>query len=216
MLCFASDNFKAELIKDKWVTNGAIEVNIFRKRSNRWMLYQKVQLDLTGHYQLKNICTVFQSIPFLERDFKMPQSKISFALKKVKQLTGLRGRWEIISKHPLTICDTAHNVDGMKEVLKQLKTIKYSQIHFVLGMVNDKDVSGILKLLPRKAEYYFCKANIPRGLNVDELAQHAATFGLSGKTFSSVKKALLAAQKVAVKNDLVFVGGSTFTVAEVL
>ena len=147
MLSFASYNFKAELVKDKRTNNDAIEVIIFFKRSNKWEFYQKIQLDLTGHYQLKNICTVFDSILYLEHDFTLPLPKIISALKKVKQLTGLRGRWEIISKNPLTICDTGHNADGIKQVLKQLKTIPHNKLHFVLGMVNDKDVSKILSIL---------------------------------------------------------------------
>lgn len=212
-IVFADRNYRAELIKDFALKNGKMVIDIFRKND---IYYKGVQLDLTGHYQLKNICTVFQSVEILQNNFRIAPIKIYSALKKVKQLTGLSGRWEIISKHPLTICDTGHNPDGIKEVLKQFKTIKYRQLHFVLGMVSDKDVSGILRLLPRKAVYYFCKANIPRGMNKEELAQHAAAYSLTGKTFSSVKKALKSAQKNAAKNDLVFVGGSTFTVAEVL
>ncbi|MEP7168099.1 MAG: folylpolyglutamate synthase/dihydrofolate synthase family protein [Bacteroidota bacterium] len=213
---FADNDFKAKLVNDRTLTDGTIEVNVFMKSYFNFRFFQKVQLDLTGHYQLKNICTVFDSIAFLESYFPMKLSKIFSALRKVKQLTGLRGRWEIISKNPLTICDTGHNADGIKEVLKQLKKIKYKQLHFVLGMVKDKDISGILKLLPRKAVYYFCKAKIPRGMNVEELLQLATISGLTGKAFSSVRKALWAAQKAAAKNDLIFVGGSTFTVAEVL
>ena len=188
-------------------------VDIFRRK---YIYYKNVQLDLTGHYQLKNICTVFQSIEILQNHFRLAPIKIYSALIKVKQLTGFSGRWEIISKHPLTICDTGHNIDGIKDVLKQLKTIKHKQLHFVLGMVNDKDVSGILKSLPRKAVYYFCKANIPRGMDAYELAQFAKIYRLKGKIYPSVKNALREAQKAAAENDLVFVGGSTFTVAEVI
>jgi len=212
-LFFADKNLKAVLKKDLSLKNNKIVINVFRKNK---IHFKNLQLDLTGRYQLKNICTVLQSVEMLEKHFQFEKKNIFSAIKNVKQLTGLAGRWEIISKHPLTICDIGHNTDGMKEVLKQLKTIQYKQLHFVLGMVNDKDVRGILKLLPHGAIYYFCKANIPRGLNAEELAQQAATSGLSGKVFPSVKKALKAAQKAAGKNDLVFVGGSTFTVAEVL
>jgi dihydrofolate synthase / folylpolyglutamate synthase len=212
-IVFADRNYKAELIIDFALKNGKMVIDILRKND---IYYKGVQLDLTGHYQLKNICTVFQSIEILQNYFRIAPIKIYSALKRVKPLTDLSGRWEIISNHPLTICDTGHNADGIKEVLKQFKTIKYKQLHFVLGMVSDKDVPGILKLLPRNAVYYFCKANIPRGMNQEELAQQAAASGLTGKTFSSVKKALHVAQKAAAGNDLVFVGGSTFTVAEVL
>lgn len=213
---FADNDFKAKLVNDTALTDGTIEVKIFMRSHTNFRFFKKIQMDLTGHYQLKNICTVLGSISFLQSYFPMELSKICSALKNVKQLTGLRGRWEIISKNPLTICDTGHNADGIKEVLKQMKTIRYNKLHFVLGMVNDKDVLGILKMLPRKAKYYFCKANIPRGMDAFELAQFAKIYNLKGNVFSSVKNALKEAQKTAAKNDLVFVGGSTFTVAEVI
>ncbi|MEO5570971.1 MAG: folylpolyglutamate synthase/dihydrofolate synthase family protein [Bacteroidia bacterium] len=215
-LFFADENYTAVLIKDGSLKNGLLNVKMIDAEFAALQFYQRVQLDLTGHYQLKNICTVFQSWRLLYNHFQIEQKDFFSALKKVKQLTGLRGRWEIISKSPLTICDTGHNADGIKEVLKQLRKSKHKQLHFVLGMVNDKDVLGILKLLPCKAIYYFCKANIPRGMDAYELAQFAKIYNLKGEIYSSVKNALKEAQKAAAKNDLVFVGGSTFTVAEVL
>lgn len=166
-------------------------------------------------YQLKNICTVLQAVNS-QSDFRVTKKNIRSALKNVKKLTRLRGRWEIISKNPITVCDTAHNADGIAEVIKHLKLLNPRTIHFVLGMINDKDISGILKLLPKKAMYYFCKANIPRGLDAVELATRAIAIGLNGNIFKSVRKAVEAAQTNAGKNDLVFIGGSTFTVAEAL
>ena len=212
-LIFADKNFKAALKKDSSLSNDKIVMDVLKKNK---MQFKNLQLDLTGHYQLKNTCTVLQAVEMLQKHFQISQENIFSAVKNVKKLTGLAGRWQIISKRPLTICDTGHNKDGIKEVLKQLKTLRYKQLHFVLGIVNDKDISKILNLLPKEGIYYFCKANIPRGMDALELSQRAAIFGLSGKAFPSVKKALKAAQKAAGKNDLVFVGGSTFTVAEVL
>ena len=120
------------------------------------------------------------------------------------------------SNNPLTIADSGHNEAGIKEVVSQIKVTPHNHLHFVLGMVNDKDISSILSLLPKKATYYFCKANIPRALNADDLSEKAKAFGLIGKAFGSVAKALESAKKEAQPNDLVIVGGSTFTVSEVV
>jgi dihydrofolate synthase/folylpolyglutamate synthase len=130
--------------------------------------------------------------------------------------TGLLGRWQVLSKNPLVIADTAHNEAGINEVLKQLDLVKFNTLHFVLGMVSDKDISKVLSMLPKDAVYYFCKANIPRAMTADELASQAADFGLKGNVFNSVLAALDEAKKNASPEDLVFVGGSTFTVAEVV
>ena len=116
----------------------------------------------------------------------------------------------------MIIADTGHNEDGIKEVLQNLQRYTYKKLHFVLGVVNDKDISSILKLLPKDAHYYFCKASIPRALDEKELSIHAKKFGLEGKTFKTVAEALDKAKKQAKANDLVFVGGSTFTVADIL
>ena len=126
------------------------------------------------------------------------------------------GRWQKLSDKPLTYCDVAHNKDGMHEVLQQIMQTHHNHLHFVLGMVSDKDIAGILSELPTNATYYFCKADIPRALDTETLKTHAALFHLSGKSFQSVKEALNAAQANAGENDLVFVGGSAFIVAEVL
>lgn len=212
-ILFADKNYQAVLKKDWSLRNDQITIDVYQKKK---IYLKNLQMDLSGHYQLKNVCTVLQSIACLQKHFPVSQKNILSALKYVKQLTGLTGRWQIISKHPLTICDTGHNEDGIKEIVNQLKTIKYKQLHFVLGMVNDKDFWGILKCLPRKAIYYFCKANIPRGMDATELAARSIHIGLKGNIYSSVKHALKEAQKNARKNDLLFVGGSTFTVAEVV
>jgi dihydrofolate synthase/folylpolyglutamate synthase len=174
-----------------------------------------LQLDLSGTYQLKNLKTVISAVDELRRQgFTITNQHIANALKQVKTLTGLHGRWEVLSRNPLTICDTAHNPEGITEILKNIASVPYQQLHIVIGMVNDKDISKMLAMLPTNAQYYFCKPDIPRGLEAENLKQKAESFGLHGEAYSSVPAALKAAQANAGKNDLVFVGGSTFVVAE--
>ncbi|OIQ66285.1 bifunctional protein FolC [mine drainage metagenome] len=134
----------------------------------------------------------------------------------MKKLTGLHGRWEVLSKNPLTICDTGHNPEGIQEVLQNIASVKYDHLHFVIGIVNDKDLSKILLTLPKDCTYYFCRPDIPRGLEAESLKLKAESFGLRGGVYPSVMVALHAAQQNAGENDLVFVGGSTFVVAEVV
>ena len=126
------------------------------------------------------------------------------------------GRWQVINRNPLAIADTGHNVAGINEVNRQLAETKYNKLHFVLSVVNDKDIDGILQLLPKEAEYYFCKADIPRGLDVNILTEKAHKCGLNGKAYESVRIAYATALENAQEGDLVFVGGSNFTVAEVV
>jgi dihydrofolate synthase/folylpolyglutamate synthase len=174
-------------------------------------------LDLTGSYQLKNVKTVLSAVEELRRQgFVITDEHLQIALRQVKALTGLHGRWEIISHAPLTICDTGHNPDGIQEVLKDITAVDYDHLHFVIGMVNDKDISKVLSMLLRDATYYFCKPDIPRGLEAESLKQEAESFGLLGEVYPSVKDALKAAQTCAGEKDLVFVGGSTFVVAEAI
>jgi dihydrofolate synthase/folylpolyglutamate synthase len=174
-------------------------------------------LDLTGTYQVKNLKTVLTAVNELSRQgFDIHDESLNLALSKVRTLTGLHGRWETLSQHPLTICDTGHNPEGIREVLKNITRVHYKTLHFVLGAVNDKDITKMLDVLPNDAVYYFCKPDIPRGLEAESLKQKAETFELKGAVYSSVKAALQAAQQAAVEGDLVFVGGSTFVVAEVV
>jgi len=176
-----------------------------------------LMLDLTGSYQLKNIKTVLATVNELRaQGFTITNDHIKTALRQVKSLTGLHGRWETLSTSPLTICDTGHNPDGIAEVLKNIANIKYQQLHFVIGMVNDKDGAKVLSMLPKDAIYYFCKPDMPRGLEAATLQQKAAEFSLTGDAYLSVKEALKAAQSAAQAGDLVFVGGSTFVVAEII
>jgi dihydrofolate synthase/folylpolyglutamate synthase len=130
--------------------------------------------------------------------------------------TGLKGRWQILNESPLTICDIAHNTDGISQIVTQLGKMSYNKLHFVIGVVNDKDIFGILNILPRDAIYYFCKADIPRGLDPIKLQNAAEETGLHGNAYESVKKAKKAAEEAAQENDLIFIGGSAFVVAEVV
>ncbi len=175
-----------------------------------------LQTDLAGAYQKENIRTALMTSLFLQKEFKLEKEKILSGFRKVISNTHLAGRWQKLSDKPLTYCDTAHNAEGLQWVMKQLEGIPKNNLHFILGMVNDKNLESILKLLPGNAQYYFCKADIPRGLPAEILQKEAAKAGLTGKTFSSVREALHAAQNAAQSKDLVFVGGSTFTVAEAL
>lgn len=176
-----------------------------------------LRLDLAGTYQIKNVKTVLSAIDELRKQgFTITDEHIRIGLSQVKKLTGLHGRWEVLSQDPLTICDTGHNPEGMSEVLKNIEDVPYNQLHFVMGVVNDKDISKILAMLPKNAVYYFCKPEIPRGLDAESLKLKAESYGLEGGVYLSVKAALQAAQNNAGKNDLVFIGGSTFVVAEIV
>lgn len=173
--------------------------------------------DLTGGYQAKNIKTVLASVNEINKiGFNISWDAVKEALKNVKNITGLQGRWQTLSKNPLVICDTGHNKAGITEVLQNINQTPHQNLHFVIGMVNDKDISGVLALLPKNATYYFCQPNLERALNAEQLNNQAKNYGLIGKTYQSVQQAFIAAKANAKPNDLVFVGGSTFVVAEVL
>lgn len=177
----------------------------------------QLQLDLTGSYQLKNLKTVLSATEELNSlGFVITPEQLQAGLKQVRTLTGLNGRWQVLGQHPLTICDTGHNPDGIAEVLKNISATPHRQLHFVLGMVNDKDLTKVLAMLPTYASYYFCRPDIPRGLAAEELKSQAAASGLNGETYPSVMSALIAARYAADEADLIFVGGSTFVVAEVV
>ena len=177
----------------------------------------KLEVPLLGRYQMKNVCTLLQSIESLqEQNFVVTEKVIRKGIEKVVEQTNLQGRWQVLSKNPLTIADSAHNEAGVKEVVAQLLQTPHKKLHIVLGVVNDKDIDNMLKLFPKKAQYYFCKADLPRAMDEKLLLKKAKAFGLKGKSYESVEAALKEAKKISVKGDLIFVGGSTFVVAEVL
>lgn len=173
--------------------------------------------DLKGIYQSKNIKTVLATLRLLQKDgWNISEENITDGLLNTIKNTGLMGRWQILGEYPKVICDTAHNEDGLKLVMGQLKTEIYKRLHIVLGVVSDKDLRSILPLFPKEAVYYFCKPSVPRGLDASLLTVTALEYGLFGEEYISVRKAYEAALKSASKEDLIYIGGSTFVVAEVI
>ena len=183
---------------------------------NSELYMEAIEIPLMGNYQQKNLTTVMCAIDLLRNKFNLSDDDIRDGIGKVIRNTHLMGRWQILCKDPLTIADTGHNVAGITEVVRQLAEMHYGKLHFVLGMVNDKDIDSVLQLLPRGAEYYFCKADIPRGLDANILAEKAFDMGLRGQVFESVSHAYRSAVNNARFGDVVFIGGSNFTVAEVV
>ncbi|MDC0201983.1 bifunctional folylpolyglutamate synthase/dihydrofolate synthase [Flavobacteriales bacterium] len=177
----------------------------------------KQQTDLKGNYQSENVRTTLFSIKEIQKQgFTISEENIKKGLMSVIKNTSLLGRWQISQNEPLIICDSAHNEDGIKEVVKQLSEIDYKELHFILGTVNDKNIDNILGLLPKKAKYYFCQANIPRSLDKEILQSKSEKYGIYGEVYNSVSQALQTAKKNAEKEDCIFVGGSTFVVAEII
>ncbi len=174
------------------------------------------KLMLGGDYQSKNLQAVFAAFNILKTAFAISHDEITDGIRNVVTNTGLYGRWQILSRDPLTVCDTGHNREGLIYVLDQLKRIPKSALHIILGFVNDKDLGSVLPLFPIDAMYYFTKANIPRALNETVLKSEAGKYGLSGQSFSDIKTALENARTNAKKSDMIFIGGSTFVVAEVI
>ena len=173
--------------------------------------------DLQGQYQEKNIRTVFMALQVL-KDLKWNISGLSIekGLRNVIFNTGLRGRWEVLQEKPKVICDTAHNREGLVYAMKQLQEEDFEQLHFVLGVVNDKDLTTVLPLFPKSAKYYFAMPNIPRGLPAEELQRKAAEKDLFGDVYNSVSAAYRMALTRASLKDVIYIGGSTFTVAEII
>ncbi|MCU0461885.1 MAG: bifunctional folylpolyglutamate synthase/dihydrofolate synthase [Bacteroidales bacterium] len=171
---------------------------------------------LGGDYQQRNLQTVYRVCEILKPDFKISEGNIRSGVRKVISNTGLMGRWQVIGKNPLTICDTGHNKEGLEYVIRQLKMVPSANLHMVIGFVSDKDLSQILPMLPADAHYYYTKAKVQRALDEKILRDKAEEYGLSGDCYPGVKEALKKARSVASVSDLVFVGGSSFVVAEVL
>lgn len=171
--------------------------------------------DLLGDYQKNNVTTAVIAIEQL-KEFTITEENIKKGLLNVVKNTNLKGRWQVLQENPKVICDTAHNKEGLFYTLRQIKKENYKQLHIVLGVVSDKDLNEILPMFPEKAKYYFCKPNIPRGLSAEELQEQAKVFGLRGEVFCSVNEAFEKSRALASKEDVIYVGGSTFVVAEIL
>ncbi len=212
-IVFADKSYRAELKKE--VKDGSV-YTIYR---NGKACYNDVKVDIQGPFQEKNMTTLFQCIESINdlNLFKMIREyDIRNGLPKLKELTNYKGRWQRLQTNPTVICDSAHNESGLTYAMGALEDMTFDKLHIVLGMVNDKEVEKMLKFFPTEAVYYFCKADIPRGLAAGILRDKAGVLGLKGETYDSVPSALEAAKKEARKSDLIYVGGSTFVVAEVI
>jgi dihydrofolate synthase/folylpolyglutamate synthase len=200
---FASDEFTAKFQQDQLIVSKQEET------------YLEVKLPLKGSYQTKNIGGVLKAIELLSpSQFQISKEQLITGLENVLKNTHLKGRWQKLQENPLVICDTGHNVDGMKQLVQQINTITYKKLHVVLGVVKDKDISDVLGVLPKRADYYFCQAKLPRALDAKELADKASAFGLHGHVIPDVNEAKKAALANASPADFIFIGGSTFVVAE--
>ena len=199
--------------------NKAREVNapIFLAEENDREDYPGVESELKGLYQKKNTRTLLTALPLLkEAGYRIDEQIVRNGFARVCELTGLMGRWQKLQEFPTLICDTGHNVGGITYIVEQLKQQPYRHLHIIIGMVNDKDISGVLALLPRDATYYFTKASVKRALPENELYKLASYVGLHGDCYPDVPSAVQAAQEKSLPEDFIFVGGSSFIVADLL
>lgn len=190
---------------------------VFNIKKKTKTVFSDLKLDLLGTYQKKNLLTVLRSIDLLiEKGYNIKNQAIYKGLERVSKNTSLQGRWQILGFNPTIVCDTAHNVDGIVFVVNQLNQTPHKNLHIVFGVVDDKNIESILEILPKSAKYYFTKANIPRALDQNILKEKANKFDLIGDAYGKVQEALENAKRNADVNDLIFIGGSTFVVAEVV
>ncbi len=197
---------------DEWKVNTLSDGKLSVSHGN---LQHEYELDLKGLYQRKNIAGVLAVVETLKESFSISDAQVRKGLSATISITGLKGRWQKLGEKPLMICDTGHNEGGVKEVAHQILSQKFDRLFIVWGSVNDKDISMILSLLPKKAYYFFCQAKIPRALPALELQEQAKKFGLDGITVEDVNDAIAMAKKLSTSNDFIFIGGSTFVVAEI-
>lgn len=211
-LVFADAIYKAQNATTLYGAKPKLQLDIINKKG----LKRTYKSQLTGQYQLKNIVTVLAAVDALRaQGFKISESAVKNGLENIVAITGLLGRWQVLNSRPLTIADTGHNYDGLKETMAQLQKLEKT-MHIVFGAVADKDLAKVLPILPRNATYYFCKANVPRAMDAQALYDAATTAGLQGNYYASCKKAYNAAKKNAAHNAVIYVGGSTFVVGEIL
>ena len=183
---------------------------------NSEMYYEALELSLLGFYQQMNLTTAICALDQVKSIFPWTERNLWHGMESVAQLTGLKGRWQVLGRMPLCVADTGHNEAGIRQNMMQLSQLPHKELHIVLGVVNDKILDGMLQLLPSSAIYYFCKPDIPRGLEAELLSEQAFKFGLRGEIYRSVTDAYRHAREIAGAKDIVFVGGSTFVVAEVV
>ena len=198
---------------DKEVINGKRCVEIFHLKDDTT---QELSLDLLGDYQLKNLPGVLGIVDVLrKKDFKITPNAVTEGLSNVVKYTQLKGRWQVLAKSPMTICDTGHNKEAFKQIMGQINKLSFDRLHLVLGFVNDKEVKSVLDILPVDAQYYFCQAKVPRAMPLEVLKSLSEVLGKTGVFIKDVNKALAEAKKNAGEKDLIYIGGSTFVVAEI-
>lgn len=202
---FASDEYAMSEDTDSG------RVDILRGRQ---VVLTSVDLPLKGHYQHHNVPAVLKTVDILRRHFDISDTQLKEGLERVVGNTGLKGRWQILHSDPTVVCDTGHNESGIRELLRQIAKEKFDRLFMILGMVKDKDVTQVLSLMPPDAIYYFCQANLPRAMDAVVLQEEAAQFGLKGEAIPDVNDARRKALARANRNDFIFIGGSTYVVAE--
>lgn len=204
---------KIELIRQATIRNSILLDASLTEVPESWT----EQFSLKGIYQRENLKTIFTIYQYLQPKFNLNLDKSEQGLSRIKENSGLRGRWEVFSDKPYIVADTAHNYPGVEQTMIQLQELGFSgDLHIVWGMVSDKDRNKILSLLPKNAKYYFCKPSVIRGLNAKDLAEDAMHFGLQGLVFDTVSDAILAAKSQLSTEDALYIGGSTFVVADAL
>lgn len=210
-ISFADNHFELKKVQ----TSDSF-LNIFDVWKDNEIYIEKLKTPLLGEYQKNNLTTSLLALNIIKDQFHLNIDVIREGIENIESNTSFMGRWHILNKIPLTICDTGHNIDGIKSIVMQINNLRYYKLHFILGVVNDKNIDSIMEILPKNAIYYFCKADIPRGMDQEELKDAAHKYTLNGKSYHSVRKALDSATNSAGTDDLIFIGGSTFVVAEVL
>jgi len=207
--------FADQLLKINYLESD-LNYTTYKVQRNNEILFDALKINLAGEYQLKNVRTALCAIDILNTHFPVKKESIVQGLLHLKKLTRFMGRWQKLGEDPLIIADSAHNTEGLTLAMNQLKELPATALHLVIGVVADKDIAGMLSLLPKNATYYFAKPDLPRGLDASKLKQQADAIGLKGRAYSSVKNALKAAKRKAAPSDVIYVGGSTFVVAEVI
>lgn len=209
-LTFATDTYQ---VKEKKLGSSLLNFDVYKDGD---LFYSDLEYELTGHYQLKNLPGILKAIEIMQgKDYKIEKDHLYTAFRSFKTLTGLRGRWEKLQDQPLIICDTGHNEEGISQVVSQIKKIPYRKLFFILGLVKDKSQDNVLKLLPKEANYIFAQANIPRAMEAEELKEQAFKHGLEGIVIKNVNEAINFAKSKVSDKDFIFIGGSTFLVAEI-
>jgi dihydrofolate synthase / folylpolyglutamate synthase len=205
---FAADDYEVQSVTKE----GEIHYKVLYRND---VIFHDLYIPLQGYYQKKNLTGVLKAVEILDQDsWGLTATGLVEGLSNVIELTGLKGRWQKLGENPFIVCDTGHNIDGIREVVNQIKAQSFQKLHIVFGVVKDKDVQAVLSVLPKEAFYYFCEAKIPRAMDAVQLETLARSKGLQGTVIKDVNAALAEARRHAAKDDMIFIGGSTFVVAE--